>query len=139
MGFVRRALDLEDYLTSNEIDWKGLGDEDYKRIYLELNSFIDTESYTSCNGNDAIEMLTSHFPFNGYIFSAPRRNHLFSIYECGGRDTAFVYSVKNIKSIDREKLNVIECIVANEDLSFACMLNHEWRGQCPELYVGRDV
>jgi hypothetical protein len=139
VGFVRRALDLEDYLVSNKFEWNGLGDADYKRIYNELNSFIDSEHYTSCDGNDAFDMLSSHFPFSGYIFSAPRRKHLFSIYECGGRDSAFIYSVKNINSLNREKLNNIECVVANEELSFACMLNHEWRGQCPELYVEKDV
>jgi len=135
MGFVRKNIMLEEYLDTKGIEWEMITDSTYKKIYKAINEIIESEERTICHGDEAFEKLNSQLPFEAYIFSAPRTNHLFAIYYAGGSNAAFGYKVINIKELERGPLNNIECVVANTELTFACSLNHEWQGHCPEVYV----
>lgn len=138
MGFVKRNIELEEYLDSIEVKWKKLSDQDYKNVLSTLNDFIDEENYWSLRGDEAYRELENRIPLEGYIFTAPRHK-LFSVYESGGENRTVGYSVEGLKNIDRETLNNIECVVANKQLTFACVFNHEWQALCPELYVEKNA
>lgn len=133
MGFVKRKVELEEYLDSMEIAWGFLSDLDYKRILQGLDSFIENENYVLYSGDDAYSKLEGVLPLNGYIFSAPKHKY-FSVYESGGENNTYGYRFTGLGHIDREAINRIECVVTNDKLSFACMFNHEWQALCPEQY-----
>jgi len=135
MGFLRNNIQLEEYFDSLYVDWKYISDADYKHIYSELNNFIDSDNYNLLIGDDAFLELEKRLPFSGYVFSAPRTKHLFSIYSNGGSNTAFGYIVSNLNKLDRSILNNIECVFSNSELTYACSLNHEWQGHCPETFI----
>ena len=138
MGFVKRNIELEEYLDSIEVKWKSLSDKDYKCVLSTLNEFIDEENYWSLSGDEAFSELENRLPLEGYIFTAPR-HRLFSVYENGGDNRTIGYSVDNLQNIDRAVLNNTECVVANKQLTFAYILNHEWQAMCPELYVEKNA
>ncbi len=133
MGFVKKNINLEEYLNSINIEWQMLTDTEYKRVLKELNGFIDSSSYSLFSGGEAYSKLMNQLPLNGYIFSAPKHKY-FSVYENGDENHTFGYLVENVEHLDREAINCIECVVANEELSFACVFNHEWQAHCPEQY-----
>lgn len=139
MGFIRRNIRLEEYLDSIGVEWDCLLDANYKHIHEELNTFIESENYNLLKGDDAFSELTTHLPFNGYIFSAPRTKHMYSIYSKGGGNAAFGYVVSGLNILDREILNNIECVLSDKDLTYACVLNHEWEAHCPELFFEKCV
>ena len=133
MGFVKRNVELEEWLDSMRVEWSFLSDSEYKKILKQLGSFIETGEYSLYSGDDAFSMVESQLPLNGYIFSAPK-NKYFSVYESGGENSTFGYRVKGLGYLVREVINKIECVVTNDNLSFACMFNHEWQAHCPEQY-----
>ncbi len=138
MGFVKRNIQVEEYLDSIGAAWEYLSDSDYKRILSELNEFIDAKKYSEYLGDDAFNKLQDKTPIKGFIFSCPKHK-LFSIYVQGGENLTFGYSIEGIRVLNREKLNEIECVMVNDELTFACVLNHEWRAMCLELYIEKTV
>lgn len=138
MSFVKRNIELEEYLNSENMEWNHISDQDYKNIIDELNSFISTNEYVSMEGDSAYQKITSQLPGNCYIFSSPKHKY-FSIYSEGGPNLTFGYKVVNFNITDREKLNKIECVVANVGLSFCCVFNHEWQASCPEVYYEKNA
>ena len=138
MGFLKRNIQLEEYLDSITVTWNHLSDLDYKYILSKLNEFIDKNDFSVLSGDDAFKELQDKKPIDGFIFSAPKHK-IFSIYHEGGDNLTFGYAVNELNVLEREKLNEIECIIANNELSFACMLNHEWQAHCPELYIEKNV
>lgn len=138
MGFIKRNIELEEYLDSISANWEQLSDSEYKVILSKLNEFIDAKEYTEQLGDDAYNKLQSNTPINGFIFNAPKHK-LFSVYEQGGNNLTFGYSLHGLNTLNRKKLNEIECVITNKELSFACVLNHEWQAMCPELYIEKNV
>lgn len=134
MGFVKRNIELEVFLDSVETRWKNLSDQEYRKVLSGLNEFVDNDNYWSLHGDKAFKELEKKLPLEGYIFSAPKHK-LFSVYKSGGENKTIGYSVRNLTKLNRETLNRIECIVTNKQLTFACVLNHEWQAMCPELYL----
>ena len=126
MGFVKRNIEIEEFLKSVGAFWEPLSDREYRKLLCALNEFIEPENYRSCNGDDAFQKLTAKLPLDGYIFSAPKHT-LLSIYEKGGNNLTFGYSISTLIELRREKLNQIECVVADKALTFACVFNHEWQ------------
>lgn len=138
MGFVKRNVELEEFLDSVGVTWEYMTDQEYKRVLSGLNEFIDEEDFWSLRGDEAFKELESKLPLQGYIFSAPRHK-LFSVYESGGENKTIGYSVDKLLQLNREALNHIECVVANKQLTFACVFNHEWQAMCPELYIEKNA
>lgn len=134
MGFVKRNLELEEYLDSVEIKWEHLKGQDYIKILSTFNEIIDSENYWTLTGDKAFSEIENKLPLDCYIFSAPGHK-LFSVYDSGGQNTTTGYSVENLAALNREKLNHIECVVSDKQLTFACVFNHEWNSTCPELYL----
>ncbi|MEW8336457.1 MAG: hypothetical protein AB2602_19205 [Candidatus Thiodiazotropha sp.] len=138
MGFVKRNVELEGYLDSVESKWEHLSDREYVKVLSTLNEFIDNENYRSLHGDEAFKEIENKLPLEGYIFTAPK-HRLFSVYESGGENKIIGYSVSNLTKLNRETLNHIECVVTNKQLTFACVLNHEWQAMCPELYLEKNA
>ncbi|MCG7895952.1 MAG: hypothetical protein JAZ12_16065 [Candidatus Thiodiazotropha taylori] len=138
MGFVKRNIELEEFLDSVETMWEHLTDQEYRKVLSALNEFIDSDNYWSLRGDKAFKELENKLPLEGYIFTAPKHK-LFSVYESGGENKTIGYSVLNLVQINREILNRIECVVTNKQLTFACVLNHEWQAMCPELYLEKNA
>ncbi|MCG8485887.1 MAG: hypothetical protein MI756_00290 [Chromatiales bacterium] len=138
MGFVKRNIELEEFLDSVGSKWEPLSDQEYKKIMSTLNEFIDNDNYWSLHGDEAFKELENKLPLEGFIFSAPKHK-LFSVYESGGENKTIGYSVLSLTKLNRETLNHIECVVTNKQLTFACVLNHEWQTMCPELYVEKHA
>ena len=137
MGIVKRNLELENYFDEHECEWSLATDAQYKEVFNEVHEFLDTGNYSTLTGDSAINRLISSLPLNCFIFSLPKTK-FFDIYTDAGPSNTFAYAVKNLKDIDRETLNSIECVVISEDISFACGLNHEWNAHCPEKYYERN-
>jgi hypothetical protein len=138
MGFVKRNLELEEFLDSVESKWEYLSDQEYRTVLSTLNEFIDAENYRSFHGDEAFKELEGKLPLEGYIFSAPKHK-LFSVYESGGENKTIGYSVLNLTKLNRIILNRVECVVANKQLTFACVLNHEWQAMRPELFLEKNT
>ena len=138
MGFVKRNVELEGYLDSVESKWEQLSDREYVKVLSTINKFIDNENYRSLRGDEAFKEIENKLPLEGYIFSAPK-HRLFSVYERSGENKAIGYSVSNLTTLNREILNRIECVVTNKQLTFVCVLNHEWQAMCPELYLEKNA
>ena len=138
MGFVKRNIELEELLDSVGASWEPLTDHEYRSVLSGINEFIEEENYSSLSGDEAYKEIESKLPFKGYIFSAPRHK-LFSVYESGGENRTIGYSIDNLTRLNREKLNHIECVVTNKQLTFACVFNHEWQAMCPELYMEKNA
>ena len=133
MGIVKRNLNLESHLDEIECDWVLASDAQYKHVYAEIHRFLDNGHFTSLQGDRAFRQLHGKLPFDGFIISLPRSQY-FDIYSGGGPTATFAYHVKQLTEIDRDTFNWIKCVVTNENLSFACSMNHEWQAFCPESY-----
>ncbi len=138
MGFVKRNIELEEYLDSKRIAWSHISDSEYRRILGELNGVINSGTYLESFGDSAFSRFLNRLPSNGFIFSAPKHK-LFSVYAEGGENFTFGYSVSVFDHPERDKLNKIECVFSDEELSYACVFNHEWQAFCPELYIEKNV
>ncbi|WP_316368949.1 hypothetical protein [Candidatus Thiodiazotropha sp. CDECU1] len=138
MGFVKRNVELEVFLDSIESKWEHLSDQEYRKVLSTLDEFIDNENYWSLHGDEAFKEIETKIPLEGYIFTAPKHK-LFSVYESGGENKTIGYSVSNLTRLNREILNQLECVVTNKQLTFACVLNHEWQAMCPELYLEKNA
>jgi hypothetical protein len=113
--------------------WEFLTDQEYQSVLSGLNKFIEEENYSSLRGDEAYNEIAGKLPLRGYIFSAPRHK-LFSAYDSGGENKTIGYSIDILTQLNR-----IECVVANKQLTFACVFNHEWQALCPELYVEKNT
>ena len=138
MGFLKRNIALEDFLDSIGSKWAHLSDQEYMEVLSALNKFIDIENYRSLHGDDAFREIENKLPLEGYIFTAPK-HRLLSVYESGGENQTIGYYVSNLNKLNREILNHIECVVTNKQLTFACVLNHEWQAMCPEHYLEKNA
>lgn len=73
-------------------------------------------------------------PVDGYMFSAPMHKH-FSAYESGGINLTFGYDFESLTGVDRERINSIDCVITDRNLSFCCVFYHEWQSFLPELVL----
>lgn len=135
MGIVKRNLVLEDYVRALGVTWELLSDREYQHVQAEVHAFLDGGAYEFLSGDAAFNRLAESMSFDGFIFSSPTSKFL-GIYEGGGGGTTFAYLVKQVRELDRARINAIECVIADAALNFACVFSHEWQGLCPEqLYV----
>lgn len=134
MGIVKRKTELENYLDLIGAEWHLLSDNEYKRLVREIKKITESkENFLLLHGDDAYSEFENSLPFSGYIFSIPG-HPLLSIYTGAGEITT-AYRAMNIQSIDREKINSVECIFSDSDLNYAILFNHEWDSMCPEMLI----
>ena len=138
MGIVKRSLELENFLDSHECEWLLATDRKYKEVFSEVHEFLDAGEFSTQTGDSAFNRLVISLPFNGFIISLPKTKY-FNIYANGGPRNTFAYVVKNLKTIGRERLNSIECVLISHDVSFACGFSHEWDAHCPETHYERNT
>lgn len=131
MGFVKRNIELEEFLDSVGAEWDHLSDREYKDVMSAVNVMLGHPNNRRTSGDDAFRCLEGKLPITGYIYSAPDHK-LLSLQ--GRKLTTFGYSVRGLASLDRASLNAIECVISDRAVTFACMLNHEWQSHCPEAY-----
>jgi hypothetical protein len=136
MGFVKRNLELEAYLDSKEICWRWISDAEYRRIFAKIREFVDApDESKSLYGDEAFMALRSKLPIDGYMFSAP--GHKSLSISSDAQSPTFGYMLEKLEVLERERLNQIECIVADADCNFVYVFNHEWQALCPEVFIER--
>lgn len=138
MGFVKRSIEVEEYLDSIGVVWCQLKDAEYRLVISELNTLSQSQNCIQLHGDEAFNSIERKTPINGFLFNAPGHK-LFSVYDSATGIASYGYSVNNLASLNREALNKIECVVTNKSLSFACSFNHEWQAMCPEVYIEKSV
>jgi hypothetical protein len=138
MGIVKRKIELENYLDSIGVKWYSLSDKEYIHLVREIKKIIDSEeNYLLLHGDRAYLEFENRLPFSGYIYSIPG-HPLLSIYN-GADEITIAYRAMNIRSLDRQKINSIECLFSDCDLNYAILFNHEWDSMCPEMLIKKNA
>ncbi|PWN07227.1 hypothetical protein [Rhodohalobacter mucosus] len=133
MGFVKRNIEMEGYLDSLNTEWRLLSDSEYRHMLQSLNSFMDQGAFSLFEGERAYAAFVERLPLYGYLFSAPEHEY-FSANESGGSAVTFGYEIRNLSGVDRERINSIECVISDSEMSFCAAFHHEWESLVPEQF-----
>ena len=130
MGIVKRNLDVEGLRDELSLAWEPISDADYINAFRHLRQIIE-QNGIQAESDKAVEFLEKHLSKAHYIFNTPGYE---GIYVAPDRETGtFGYSFLALQKIERDRMNQIECIVTDLEVSFAVVFNHEAGAFCNEL------
>jgi hypothetical protein len=130
MGIVKRNLEVEGLLDEQSLAWEPISDAEYIKAFRHLRQIIE-QNGIQAESDKAVQFLENHLSETHYIFNTPGYE---GIYVAPDRETGtFGYSFSALQKIERDRMNQIECIVTDLEVSFAVVFNHEAGAFCDEL------
>ncbi len=132
MGFLKRNIEIEDYLDKEDVMWEFLSDRTYQQIFSSWKMIYEAKVNEKIyeERGDFTETLNSKSPFEGYLFNAPNYKFLYDKFRTLHSRPTFGYKI-NCNGIKRH-------FVLQKNLSVICDIDFNFtfafHAELPDLY-----